>query len=144
MAGYFFAYGSLQPGFLLGHLLAAWPVVGVYAAPGYELYLHRDGFPCMVPAVDLAKVVVGTLFRVTKPDLWPMLDEVEGHPREYRRQAIWLARPEILVATSYLYRLDLHGAEVIAEGRYTVAHQERVLAQQRRTMEAAALPDYLP
>ncbi len=84
-------YGTLLTGGANHRLLQTDGAVlldGAASAPGLRMY-HLGSFPACARAAD-APGVVGEVWAVT-PEVLRRLDQLEGHPRFYRRQMVRLA-----------------------------------------------------
>ncbi|APR79404.1 Hypothetical protein A7982_04751 [Minicystis rosea] len=114
-----FVYGTLLHG-EPGHrfLADARLVRAVITTPAYEL-VDLGPYPALVPGGTTA--VHGELYVVPFAQL-AALDEYEGHPDFYRRQAIHLAGGGR--AEAYLLRPEqVEGRPRIASGRWRDAHR---------------------
>jgi gamma-glutamylcyclotransferase (GGCT)/AIG2-like uncharacterized protein YtfP len=82
-----FVYGTLRRGLNNHHYLAGCPCLGrARTGPEYELW--ADSVPyCVRTGPDRGEAVTGELYEVDDVVL-AALDELEGHPRVYRREAV--------------------------------------------------------
>jgi gamma-glutamylaminecyclotransferase len=107
-----FVYGTLLPGEANHSLLARSRSLGpARTLPAYELY-DLGGYPGLVPGG--VTVVLGELYEVDAATL-SRLDELEEHPRFYRRTPIVLADGR--TAEAYLLEASaVLGGRFIASG----------------------------
>jgi len=102
----FFAYGTLKQGGQYHHLLkdmaAEFVGRGQLVIP-YPLILAE--YPCLLDQPGSGLGVKGEVFRIPQSADWKILDQLEDHPREYkrRRETIWLDRQR-QTAWTYFYR----------------------------------------
>ncbi|MCG6155215.1 gamma-glutamylcyclotransferase family protein [Rubinisphaera margarita] len=109
MSEYVFVYGTLKRGFCRAHYMQGARFIDTARTePGYLLFDVGE-YPALVRH-ETGQSVQGELYEV-EPDLWPILDEVEGVAADlYRRLTVQLEAPhdELRVET-YLYRRSITG-----------------------------------
>jgi gamma-glutamylcyclotransferase (GGCT)/AIG2-like uncharacterized protein YtfP len=90
-----FVYGTLQRGGCYHHLLGTDGVHFLgrgHTTRPYPLIL--DQYPCLLDRPGVGHPVSGEVYRIQSPFTWATIDQLEDHPREYRR------RPEPIVMNS--------------------------------------------
>ncbi len=117
-----FVYGTLLEGEGNHDLLARAEFLGPARTPPRFALHDLGGFPGLVAggehAVDGEVYIVG-------PDTLARLDQLEGHPRFYRRAPIAL-EDGCTVETYLLPRDRVEGRPVIASGSWRARRRERV------------------
>ena len=117
-----FVYGTLLQGEGNHDLLARARFVGPgRTAPRFALH-DLGAFPGLVDGGEHA--VEGEVY-IVRPDTLARLDQLEGHPRFYRRAPIALEDGST-VETYLLPRNRVEGRPVIASGSWRARRRERV------------------
>ncbi|WP_045218791.1 gamma-glutamylcyclotransferase family protein [Desulfonatronum thioautotrophicum] len=95
-----FVYGTLRRGFTYHHLLSGSPFLGDgRTADRYSLWMNE--YPCVCRHPSLTRIH-GELYRVT-PAILALLDELEDHPRLYRREATAIVLNEHEAVRAWMY-----------------------------------------
>jgi len=82
-----FVYGTLQRGGMYHPLLEACGARFVGRASTLQAYpLLLDRYPCLMDAPGTGFRVSGEVYRIRHAQSWWDLDQLEGHPHEYRRR----------------------------------------------------------
>ena len=109
-----FVYGTLMRGLPLHHVLAGSRRVGAGSIRGRLVDL--GAYPGAVG--DPAARVRGEVYRVTRAELWRVLDYAEGPQYERRRTTVRLDGGEDVTAFVYWYRGPLDRGVPIVGGDY--------------------------
>ena len=120
---YFFAYGSLKKGYFFGHLMDKHQFMGEALLEGsYQMFLHPDGFPYIIPSKSADKQVHGELYRLTSNDVIADLDLLEGHPGEYTRTDCTVKASNNHRYNAFVYvfnaKQSFHGSLLIPKAKY--------------------------
>ncbi len=95
-----FAYGTLRRGADNHHLLRDSEHLGwAWTVQRYALYV--DDFPYVIRTEPVARIR-GEIYRV-RPRLLAILDRLEGHPHEYRREQVPAVLDDGEVCRAWLY-----------------------------------------
>ena len=111
---YFFAYGSLKQDYFFGHLMKDQQFIGEsYLEGSFQMFIHPESFPCIIPCLEAASKVQGELFLLRDHSIIADLDILEGHPEEYTRTECKVRTTD---ATEYKALVYIYNATQAPEG----------------------------
>jgi gamma-glutamylaminecyclotransferase len=131
-----FVYGSLKEGFPNFHVNKGRRLPGSFkTVEKHPFWLYRGQLPCLLPASETGRQVVGQLFEVSAHELAAM-DELErvAQPGGYSRHELRVARIDVATTeplNAYAYMQDPAlllepGSHIGPIDEYTLEHAKRL------------------